>query len=270
MREYSISHLVNGTAYTPFFVGVFEETEEPPMEYPHRHSFFSLVWFTAGSGSYVIDFQEYEIRPNRVFLVNPQQIHNWSYSDDAEGYFLMAEADAATDIRPDILVPYIDVPQLHSLLENTFSYLVKEFHHNDDLTHVLMKSGITFLYSVMYNEIKQQGIPIRSASPLMDKFHQLIATCHRFSTVEQFANELRSSPEELNRVCKTLKGISAKQFIINQKMVEAKRLLLYSTYNVSEIAYRLGYEDTSYFARCFRKRNQCSPSDFIEKYRKSR
>ena len=59
------------------------------MDWPHRHDFYSLVWFTDSSGINVIDFEEYEIKPNRLFLMHPKQVHNWSYSKESKGYILV-------------------------------------------------------------------------------------------------------------------------------------------------------------------------------------
>ena len=64
-------------------------TEDPYIEWPHRHSFYSLVWFTSGTGIYVVDFDEYEIIPQRMFLVNPKQIHNWDYSENSKDIMLL-------------------------------------------------------------------------------------------------------------------------------------------------------------------------------------
>jgi AraC family transcriptional regulator, transcriptional activator of pobA len=47
-------------------------------------------------------------------------------------------------------------------------------------------------------------------------------------------------------------------------LLEAKRLLRYSDLPVTEIAYRLNFEDPSYFSRFFKKYTGFSPSEFRE------
>ncbi|MBA4057099.1 MAG: AraC family transcriptional regulator, partial [Marivirga sp.] len=49
-----------------------------------------------------------------------------------------------------------------------------------------------------------------------------------------------------------------------------RRLLLYSKLNNSEIAYKLGFEDTSYFSRIFKKKTHLSPTTFRQKYLNNR
>ncbi|MCC8154772.1 MAG: helix-turn-helix transcriptional regulator [Tannerellaceae bacterium] len=82
------------------------------------------------------------------------------------------------------------------------------------------------------------------------------------------AGQLRLTSEELNTLCKEYAGVTAKQFLLDCKLTEAKRLLLYSNWHVNEIAFRLGFEDSSYFSRIFKKKTSLTPSDFLKKYRK--
>ncbi|GAB6013341.1 helix-turn-helix domain-containing protein [Viscerimonas tarda] len=58
-------------------------------------------------------------------------------------------------------------------------------------------------------------------------------------------------------------------YLLDIKLTEAKRFLLYSDHNVNEIAFRLGFEDSSYFSRIFKKKTSLTPSDFLKKYRKT-
>lgn len=51
--------------------------------------------------------------------------------------------------------------------------------------------------------------------------------------------------------------------MIHERIIlEAQRLLLHSHLNVNQIAYRLGFEDPSYFVKYFRKYTATSPTAF--------
>jgi AraC-like DNA-binding protein len=65
----------------------------------------------------------------------------------------------------------------------------------------------------------------------------------------------------------------AKQFIpvhsMNTKsplVSEAKRLLYYTELDIKEIAFKLGYDDHTYFSRLFSKTVSMSPSAFRNKF----
>lgn len=54
-------------------------------------------------------------------------------------------------------------------------------------------------------------------------------------------------------------------YILHIRMQAAKQLLDLSNYNISEIASRVGYNDTGYFSKCFKKYYGISPKHYITK-----
>ncbi len=51
--------------------------------------------------------------------------------------------------------------------------------------------------------------------------------------------------------------------MINERVtLEMKRLLLRTDYDISEIAYKLGFNELSYFSRFFRRNTGMSPHEF--------
>ena len=77
MKIYKISDILDSIEPVQHYIGIFEETPDPDIELPHRHNFYSIVWFTQGKLLNVIDFVEYEICSQRIFTTNPRHIHNW-------------------------------------------------------------------------------------------------------------------------------------------------------------------------------------------------
>jgi len=63
-------------------------------------------------------------------------------------------------------------------------------------------------------------------------------------------------------------GLSVSYWILNEVMLEARRLLYYSQLNVKEITHKLGYDDPAYFSRLFKKATNTTPLAFRERYRK--
>ncbi|WP_306301492.1 helix-turn-helix domain-containing protein [Verrucomicrobium spinosum] len=66
----------------------------------------------------------------------------------------------------------------------------------------------------------------------------------------------------LNDVVRQFTAGTAGELIHARELLEARRLLMHTELSVSEIAYRLGYKDPSYFARVFRKSTGQAPADF--------
>lgn len=269
LKEYSISDILGLPAqYTPYYVGTFEDTEDPDIEWPHRHSFYSFVWFTKGSGFYVVDFQEIEIKPQRLFLVNAKQIHNWEYSSNSEGYVLMFDSILGRQLGITSLPSFTDIPSFYiPTMESCFSYLINESDLKDNLSEDNIKSGIQYLYSIIKRLTQQSQVATSQHNSVMDRLRLLVLEKEsKQLSVEQYAISLHVSSEELNRICKDSTGMSTKQYIMELKITEAKRFLLFSDLNINEISFHLGFEDPSYFSRIFKKKVSLTPSEFLEKY----
>ena len=45
------------------------------VPFSHRHYFYAIYWIHEGNGMHIIDFEEYEMKPDRVFFIKPEQVH---------------------------------------------------------------------------------------------------------------------------------------------------------------------------------------------------
>lgn len=82
---------------------------------------------------------------------------------------------------------------------------------------------------------------------------------------EDFASAIGMSRMQLHRKLKTLLGVSATEFLRNERLKIASKLLKEGNGNISDVAYAIGFNDVSYFSKCFKEMYQCTPTEFIEK-----
>lgn len=80
--------------------------------------------------------------------------------------------------------------------------------------------------------------------------------------LKQFASHMNVSEVVLNRKINLLTGLSPIVFVRTIKMNQAKKMLSNYAYNISEIAYKLGYKDPKYFSRCFRNDVGLIPKEY--------
>ncbi|MDD4538867.1 MAG: helix-turn-helix transcriptional regulator, partial [Lentisphaeria bacterium] len=78
--------------------------------------------------------------------------------------------------------------------------------------------------------------------------------------LEMLAEFLSVSPFFLSRVFNSESGFSLSEYLTMVRMNQAKTLLLDGRMNVSEIADAVGYEDSGYFSKVFKRHFGCSPS----------
>jgi len=84
----------------------------------------------------------------------------------------------------------------------------------------------------------------------------------QLKTPTDFANRLSVHVNHLNRSVKEATGKTTTEHISERIVKEAKALLHHTDWNVSEIAYSLGFEYPSYFNNFFRKQTSQTPSSF--------
>jgi AraC-like DNA-binding protein len=78
----------------------------------------------------------------------------------------------------------------------------------------------------------------------------------------EFARQLGLSQTRLYRKLIMLTGYSSNDFIRRIRLKRAADLLHKHAGNVSEVAYRVGFNSLSYFAKCFKQLHQYSPREY--------
>ena len=84
--------------------------------------------------------------------------------------------------------------------------------------------------------------------------------------VSVFSDSLAMSRMQLHRKLKALTGQSASEFIRSQRLKMAAELLKKSNANISEIGYAVGFNDPSYFTRCFKEEFQVTPTEYASQH----
>ena len=102
--------------------------------------------------------------------------------------------------------------------------------------------------SSLFLELLERQFPI-------DSLQQKLA----LRSATDFANQLSIHVNYLNKVLKKQTGMNTTSIINNRVIIEAKILLKQTNWNISEIAYCLGFEEVAHFSNFFRKHTDVSP-----------
>jgi AraC-like DNA-binding protein len=78
------------------------------------------------------------------------------------------------------------------------------------------------------------------------------------------------SPSAFSRFFKLHTGRNLSEYIIEQRLGYASRMLVDTSNSVAEICYACGFNNLSNFNRIFKKKKNCSPTEFRENYHKTR
>ena len=83
-------------------------------------------------------------------------------------------------------------------------------------------------------------------------------------TVEKLCEDVGMSRRSLYGKLKALTDMSPSQFIRTIRLKRAAQLLSQKTGSISEIAFKTGFENTSYFTKCFKETFNKLPSEYSE------
>lgn len=83
--------------------------------------------------------------------------------------------------------------------------------------------------------------------------------------VKKLSADLNISTTHLYRKLKALTGLSPVEFIRIFKLQKACEMLSTTNYSIKEIGYALGFNNLSYFVKCFREQFKVTPSTFRKK-----
>jgi len=87
-------------------------------------------------------------------------------------------------------------------------------------------------------------------------------------TVQEYADALKIGRTYLNKLSKLYLGNTAKEVIRARLLLEAKKEILYSQKDISEIAYELNFSNPPNFFRFFRQLTGLSPQQYRKEFSK--
>lgn len=246
--------------------------------FPHRHSFYHLVFFTDGAGRHTIDFQSFDVKQNQIYFMVPGQVHAWHFEGEMKGFVINFSGTFFQSflLKPDYLesFSFLDgvtgdaVLNLDNALagdvKGLFEALITQSERDGNMQIDMIRLILLQIFITI-----EQGHP-RSSRLLVPLQNAVVRSFLKLIEVHfvnkrlpgDYAELLNVSPNHLNALAKEHLGKQAGEVIRERVLLEAKRLLIMPELTVAEVAYRLNFNDNSYFTRFFRKYAGITPEAF--------
>ena len=144
-----------------------------------------------------------------------------------------------------------DYAYKYDLLRN---YVVELIHYGQKLqpaTALYPAHSASARVSSLFIELLERQFPIESPRQKLS-----------LRTAKDYADRLTIHVNHLNKVLKEQTGKTTTAIISSRITQEAKILLKQTDWNVSEVAYCLGFEEVAHFSNFFRKQTSLSPLAF--------
>lgn len=115
-------------------------------------------------------------------------------------------------------------------------------HHSVDASYRISR---------LFMELLERQFPIDETHDYLD-----------LRTPSEFATQLNVHVNSLNRAVKSTTSKTTSEVIAERLVQEAKVLLQHTAWNISEIAYALGFKEVTHFSNFFKKHISISPMKF--------
>lgn len=269
--------------------------EEPLLEFEEftastcwvRDSLYSVIWLSEGrcicqndrvrlevrapALIFATPFQNLELLPEGVpFAGKRLRFHGDFYCIERH----KAEVSCNGVIFNNVYaVPFVALDEPgHQQVSRYLALLEEDFQHVRDPGWEEMAIAHLKILLIIATRLKLRAIETNKAGlatdvqPTLLQLRSLIEEHFReWHKPSQYATALQITGSALARLTGRHLHKTPTELIMERLLLEAKRLLHFTTMSVKEIAFHLGFEDFGYFGRLFKKHSGVTPTEYRQR-----
>lgn len=236
----------------------------------HRHRHLSQVFvISAGKVDVNVDGHTWSLADGTILFVPELCVHALSFEPGTEGQVLSFPSNivAAAGHDAQEVSPLLSKPFWAGMTDPLAQLcrLLRDVAGRPSLFRSQIAIALTHAVLSMLADAHATGAASQTGFKT-DRLHALdrLIAQHLSDdwSASDYASALSISTGHLSRLCRQSTGLGAAAYIEQKLMTEAMRLLAFTQLPVSEIGYRLGYADPSYFSKRFNMARGQSPSTY--------
>jgi AraC family transcriptional regulator, transcriptional activator of pobA len=241
---------------------------------PHSRNYYSFFLITEGYIHHNIDFNHVKCKQKDIFFLKPGQIYLVDTAINLGGITLIfnPEIISAEEASLPVLRNSYGSNSLklsgeeYTAVQTLLRKMLVEFLNNARYSRAIIKSQLTGFLLELSRIYERQYSVINNpekANKIVQHFQLLLQSNWKSAeNASSYARLLHITPGHLNQLVKQQTGKNVVTLIHEKKMIEIKRLLIYSSKSIKEIAFETGFEDPAYFNRFFKKWAHSTPLAF--------
>lgn len=265
---------------------------ELPIVSPRfRPNYFNFLFLRNAYGRYTIDDMEFELEPGTIYFTNPGSYRTFGWkSIDAAWLITFNESYLKEYVHPDI---YREFPFLLTETVRPLRLSPEEFmeferwclalydEQRSDSPYKKKIVGSLFVvlllkikarfwndYNPLYEGNRGSQIVKTFKKDLEQHFRDLVnGRTDKVFRAHDYARLQHLHPSYLNNVIKSKTGKPISVWIAEKTVSGARSLLQDATVPIKEIAYRLGFAESTHFSAYFKKHTKVSPADYRKRQR---
>lgn len=236
---------------------------------PGIHKTYVLHFVLSGRGYYKTADKTYSLKKGDGFIIFPGEIVHY-YPDPSDPWeytwvnFLGSEVPLLLSMTAFYENPVCRKTSDLTAIYNHFSRDLKHEHirqRNDGLLRILLA------HYIEVHPRQKKTFTIDNLS-LAKKFAEANSHRHHFN-VSELAQGIGVERSYLYRLFMEGEGVSPSEYLTNLRMEKALQLMQNGITQVKFISYSVGYADSLYFSKLFKKKYGLSPMDYIKQIGKT-
>jgi len=237
----------------------------------------TVLWFESDNNEFIVDAKEYIFNKNQIVFftefhkITVKKKETTKYLRFNRPFYCIIDHDVEVSCRGLLFfgasqIPIITIPEEEiEHFQTLWKMFTIEMRLNDNLQIGMLQMMLKrylILCTRLYKVQHQLSIE-KEENDLLREFNFLVEEHFRTKhSVAEYAELLNKSPKTIYNIFAKINSKSALHYIQERRMLEARRLLSYSTMRINEIAYEIGFDDIQTFSRFFKKQEGVSPSEF--------
>ena len=240
------------------------------------HSFYEVYYLLSGERKYFIEDTIYKVEEGDVVFIPPNVLHR--SLGEGDGRYSRVLVDIPTKIfDPKILSEFesafngyiLKIPAKHrKFFEQILEKMEYEYNKKDSYSEYLISNQVNELlvFLIRVNKgMEFQPSGIESDRLISRAAHFISLNFESPLTLDDVASEINMSRTYFSKLFKRKTGFGFSDYLTGVRITEAARLLTETDLDITTVATRCGYSDSSYFAAVFKKIKGATPI----KYRKA-
>lgn len=246
----------------------------------HWHNAIEILFVLKGSINITVRDQSYLLKENDLILINNMEIH--SINKTKEDNILLAlqiNSDHYNEIYPgfsDIIFDcnssISDNQEKFDIVRKFLAEIIWVTNKTKKGNNLIIASKINLLtyylldsFSIDINEDKKEKSSFKDIKRMKQIIEYINKNLDKKITLKEIAEREDLSLYYLSRFFKKKIGISFQEYLNITRLEKARKLLITTNINVTDIVFRCGFSSTNYFNKIFKKEYNCTPSEYRNK-----
>lgn len=257
------------------FARIFTDLDHNPT-LPHRITFFALLIVTKGTGTHQIDLKEYDLKAGSVLKIAKGQVHAFQNNPQYEGFLIIFTEDfvlnyfskSSINLISHLYNYHTTSPIANDKIGNEafLNQLISELKTENQYGQKNIVASLLDIYLLRLERKTHTNNEQDHNSKRYDtfiKFKNLVESDYTATrNVKDYADKLFISTKHLNQVVKDFTLNTAKSFIDDYVILEAKRAIVSTEKSLKEIAFDTGFDEVTNFTKFFKNKMNMTPKAF--------